>query len=1317
MIQLTTIGYEGAMSGMTQSKWRWCWQFSVRLLVMGGTITLRSPSLGIARSDSSREYLGSCRKRCNPLFCLGGGISIFCLVTSSPVQAQIVSDGTVGTIVNNPSGNIFEITGGTPAGSNLFHSFEQFSVPNDDVVRFINNNLNIQNVISRVTGQGPAYISNINGVIAAGGTAPNFNLFLLNPNGILFGPNAQLNIGGSFVATTANAIQFGNQGTFIASTSQNDVSLLTVNPSALFFNQLAAQKAITNQSVANPLNPSVVPGVGLRVPDGKNLLLIGGNVTLDGGVLRTPGGRVELGGVAGEGTIGLSVDGNNLRLESFPDSVARANVSLINGAEVNVRAGGSGSIAINAQNFYLTKESTLRAGIGEGLGLVSTQGRDIEINATGTISLEDASFISNSVRAGGIGKGGNIIITTGSLLATNGAQIYASSNGQGDAGSVIINARNTVSFDGQGIFNGGVLRASGAISELESTGVGKGGNIDITTGSLSVSNGAVLTTSTSGNGDAGNVTIHADTASFDGVSPKGFSSGAYSRVEQVTPQTVGNGGSIKISAGSLFVTNGAILTTSTAGKGDAGSVTINADTIFFDGIGSIPNPNADNEKQSSGAYSAVRPSGVGNAGNINITAREFRVTNGAVAITSTLGQGDAGRVIINANTVSFDGQGPDLYRSGAYSRVEPKGVGNGGGIEIVADSLSVTNGAQLTANTLGQGSAGNIQVDADSVTLSGVGVNGVSSGIITSSENGAIGNGGEITINTATLRVQNGAVVNARTLNASDGGSVIINANTIKATNGGQVITTTRSDGRAGNITINAADSIILSGSDATFADRSAQFGQNVVNEDSTSGLLANTRGSGNAGELKIFTGRLIVQDGAQVSAYTRGTGQAGTLAVNASDSVQVIGTSADGQNRSQLFFDSSGAGDAGKLIITTRNLIVQDGGQVSATTSAVTSDAGQGGIIAVKAYESVLVSGTNGQFASRLYFDSLGAGNARGISIETGWLDVQNGGQVTVSGSGSGSAGDLQITADSIFLNNQGKLQATNTSGAGSIRINTGELTVQNGSQVTVSGTGSGVSGNLEVKADSIFMNNQSNLKATTESGEGGNIRLKVGDTVWLRHSSNILTEAGGIGNGGNITINAGGFVLAILPENSDVAATAIQGRGGNIFVTAQGVFGFSLPERLVRTPDSDISAASELGINGTREIDTGNQPQPEALPDAPLPELIEPRCQVGRRQANSEFIISGRGGLPPNPSQTLSSNTGWVDFRSSTSGTENTSSSALPMKPTGSAPTQLVEAQGWIVNAKGEVELTASAPSATLYSSWQMPKACPAQNENVEK
>jgi filamentous hemagglutinin family protein len=1184
------------MSKMSQSQWSWGWQVQGGLLATGGAITLT----------------GCCA----------------CAFFGNYALAQTTPDSTLGAerSVVTPNVNINglpaeRIDGGATRGANLFHSFSEFNVLDGQRVYFANP-AGIQNIISRVTGSTP---SNILGQLGVdGGTA---NLFLINPGGIIFGPNARLDIGGSFVASTASSIVFPNGYQFSATNPQAP-PLLTINvPIGLQYGATARDISVQQSS--------------LEVPVGKALMLVGGDVRLEGGVVKAPGGRVDLGGLAGLGTVGLDVDGSNLHL-SFPDSVARADVSLTNGAEVNVLASGGGSIAINARNLNLMEGSTLQAGIASGLG---------------------------------------------------------------KAGTIEINTTQTISFDGE---NPTTFLSSGAYNRVKSGAEGSAGDINITAESLFVTNGADINTSTSGKGNAGNVNINAATASFDGVGPDGFSSGAYSRVES---GAVGNGGSIKIAAQLLSVSNGAILTTSTAGKGDAGSVTINADTILFDGIGSIPNPDLYNKKRSSGAYSAVIESGIGNAGNITIMAREFRLTNGAIVITSTLGRGNAGTVNIKAGTVSFDGQGSDLYSSGAYSSVgDPtvtsRAVGNGGGIIITTGSLSITNGAQVNASTFGDGEAGNIQVnEANFITLSGVGLNGVSSGIFTSTEQGAKGKGGEITVNTNTLEVKDGAVVNARTLNDSDGGSVTINANTIEATNGGQVITTTRSDGKAGNITINAADSIILSGSNATFAERLAQFGQNVVNEDSTSGLLANTRGSGKAGDLKIFTGHLIVQDGAQVSAYTRGTGQAGTLAVQA-DSVKVIGTSADGQNPSQLFFDSSSGGNAGELTIATRTLTVQDGGRVSAATS----DAGKGGILAVDASDSVVVSGKNGQFASGLYFDSRGAGEARGISINTGNLTVQNGGQVTVSGMGSGTAGDLQITANSIFLNNQGTLQATNTSGAGSIRINTGELTVQNGSQVTVSGAGSGVSGDLQVTANSIFLNNQGNLTAKTVSGEGGNIQLQVADTVWLRHNSNILTEALGIGNGGNITINVGGFVLAILPENSDVAATAIQGRGGNIFVTAQGVFGFSLPERLVRTPESDISAASQLGIDGTREINT-----PDNLPLVPLPDQFEPPpvpqgCQVtDREQTGSRFVITGRGGLPPNPSEALRTEAVLINGAVPQSEVENRSAEETSKPATRSTPSRLVEAQGWVYNSQGQVVLTAQAPTITPYGpSRSNPKNC---------
>ncbi|MDB9315416.1 S-layer family protein, partial [Spirulina sp. CS-785/01] len=234
-------------------------------------------------------------------------------------------------------------------------------------------------------------------------------------------------------------------------------------------------------------------------------------------------------------------------------------------------------------------------------------------------------------------------------------------------------------------------------------------------------------------------------------------------------------------------------------------------------------------------------------------------------------------------------------------------------------------------------------------------------------------------------------------------------------------------------------------------------------------------------------------------------------------------------------------------------------------------------------------------------FFESLGSGDARGIELRTGDLTVQNGGEITVSGEGTGRAGDLLISSRSIFLNQQG------------------------------------------------------NLTARTISGEGGNIELQVAENLLLRYNSNILTEALGTGNGGNITIDAGGFVVAVLSENSDIAATAIAGRGGSIFVTAKGIFGFSNPGRLVRTLESDLSASSRLGIDGTVTVNAGNYQPDIPLSDRFAPPSLAAGCRTPGQgnhseMKRSEFYVTGRGGLPPSPSDALQGGSVYVPWGSVT-------------------------------------------------------------------
>ena len=649
-------------------------------------------------------------------------------------NAQITPDASLGNEASTVTPNVNikglpadRIDGGARRGANLFHSFSEFNVGDAQRVYFANPT-GVENILTRVTG---GKLSNILGTLGVNGSA---NLFLVNPSGILFGENAQLDVGGSFVGTTANGIQFVNQG-FFSATEPESPPLLTIKPSALFFNQRQVGK-IANKSTA-PLADNLA---GLRVPDGRSLLLLGGEIVLDGGRLNAPGGRAELAAVAGNGTIGLNVDGNNLSFR-VPDDVARANINLDNRAEVNTRAGGGGNIVINTQNLSLAGNSRIRTGIASRLASIDAQAGDININATGIINLTGGfTFISNSVF--GAGNSGDINIAAESLYLRDSALLGSTNFGKGNTGNLTINVRDTVSLtnrafvstNGLGEGNSGSLiiqagnlvsfDGSSALSDVQSTAVGNGGNIEITTGSLSLTNGAQLIAETTGKGNAGDVIVKANnTVSFDGVNiintGEVFPSGIFTRVGETGK---GKGGRIEINTNSLSVTNGAQLSASTAGQGEAGSIKVRANS--FQG--------------SNGGRILTTTSGSFNAGNIDFNVTDKLSLSGSktgiFANTTAGSTGNGGTIIIDPRTVTIE--------NGAAIAVDSQGTGIGGNIQLAAGSLTLNQGsisAETRSNT-----GGNINLQLNDLLL----LRNASKISTTAGNQQFGGDGGNITINT-----------------------------------------------------------------------------------------------------------------------------------------------------------------------------------------------------------------------------------------------------------------------------------------------------------------------------------------------------------------------------------------------------------------------------------------------------------------------------------------------------------------------------------------------------------------------------------------
>ncbi|MBD2493898.1 S-layer family protein [Nostoc sp. FACHB-280] len=662
-----------------------------------------------------------------------GAICIWAVCNNS-VHAQVTPDSTLGTDVD-VSSNSYTIKNGTRVGNNLFHSFSHFSISTGGSALF-NNATSVENIFARVTG---GSLSDIDGTISAQGSA---NLFLLNPAGILFKANAKLNIGGSFVGTTADSIIFAD-GLKFSATNTTSPALLTMNvPVGL---QLGSNpEAITIQGAGHNGRVSTIFQVsglnrGLELQSGKTLALVGGNIALDGGLLSAPGGQIELGSI-NNANVMLNSTSKGFTL-SYPNTgnfgnITLSKLALVSTDDINlVNQGNSGAIKIQG------KQVSIRDG-----SLILVQNRsnqaagDIVVNATESLNIigkspdfkSSSSLVNDTVSSA---AAGDIIVNTPKLNIAQAGYIINRTFSDASGGNIIINS-DTINVSGFALnvneFAPNDFARFGSVSQItaSSFSAGQGGNISITTQDLSVSAGGNITTRLHSSGKGGNVNIKADTIQVLGAdAPRGL----YHSVISASSFGTGDAGILNIDTRTLSVQGGGRVSTSSLVLGNAGSLTINAsESINVSGmkpgdsasfIGSAVIPLAPYEKISRA-----------NAGNTIINAPIVNVSDGAMILVKNTGSGTAGNLLINANALTLKnggnilastkaGEGGNinlqlrdllLMRYGGFISAEAGGTGNGGNISINAPVIVGLENSDIIANAV-EGKGGNISITTQGI--------------------------------------------------------------------------------------------------------------------------------------------------------------------------------------------------------------------------------------------------------------------------------------------------------------------------------------------------------------------------------------------------------------------------------------------------------------------------------------------------------------------------------------------------------------------------------------------------------------------------
>jgi len=846
---------------------------------------------------------------------------IFFLLTCS-LNAQIILDGSMGTNIAL-SGPNYKISSdiGKISGKNLFHSFSQFDINTHESATFTGPS-NISNIISRVTGNQSSFIdgllrSEINGA----------DFYFINPNGIMFGPNASLDIGGSFYVSAADYIKMQDKTLFHAK-----------NPESSFFTSAPPEAFgfLGNNS------DITIHGSELRLLPEKILNIAAGSLNIDNAFIYTKSGNITLNTIDNNGEILLDNSAKNTNYSgsmNFNDSII-ANDGY-----------GKGNISINTGKLSLY--NSIISSYHDG----GFDGGDIDINVNKDFNMNGGYIqsISDSEK-----NAGDISIFAGNFYMSNSADINSVAKQEGNGGNINILSKGNLSLTG--LFEDS---RTGIWSVTQQT--GKSGDIKIQGANINIDNYAVLSNSSDKTGKRGNIEIISDNFNLSGDS----------RIQ---------GGNIYSEAGNMSISKGAhIWSFKKAYNEPHREIKLNIkESLIITGEDQVEAAwRNKTEPLYTGIHADSFVSSYGDAGDIYISCPYIKITNsGDITARSNYGDGNSGNIKIDTHRMElFSGGevGADSFGSSNY-------YANGGNIVINAKDyilLSGRNGELYSgfgAGTRSSGSAGAIIVNSPNLSISDDASILVATGVF------GDGKAGEIYINVDNLEIFNHGGITASSAGYGIEGLIQIKANDkIVIRDKGFIVSWGDKEGDAGSINIESGIFTMENGTISTItygvknagdinlkAHRFDLSDNSIITSESQLGSSSYYRKNGDAGNININISHILDMDSSYISTAAADSG-GGNIEINAATSRL--------RNNSEItatvFGGEGGGGD----------VTINSDAFVALETSSVTAkaDQGKGGNILINSFVFL----RDGELKEVLNASSNVIGNDGTIEINSPELDI----------------------------------------------------------------------------------------------------------------------------------------------------------------------------------------------------------------------------------------------------------------------------------------------------------------------------------------